>query len=304
MHESSLPQYQALAFGEFLWDQLSTGDVLGGAPGNFIFHLTQLGTSAAVVTRVGIDPLGQQALELYAHAGCSTHLIQHDPHHPTGTVTVELNDAGSPSYTIHQAVAYDYIELTDELLSCAEHAKLIHYSTLVQRSEKARETLYSLLQSTPHSIHLLDLNLRPKCYSKETVTHSLSFADIIKLNDEEVVEVCRLLEIGTLSPQAFSQMLFEKFHVGICLVTMGKDGVLAFSPNENVSIPGISVQVEDTVGAGDAFTAGFVHSYLQEKPLQESCQSGNQLGALVASKQGGMPHISKEELSNLLKTIF
>jgi fructokinase len=291
-----------LAFGEILWDILPAGTILGGAPFNFACRVDSLGDRSRFVSRLGTDDAGKKAHETVKKMGLDTSLIQWDPDHPTGTVLVSFDEHGKPDYVIVPSVAYDFIEVTDKLLDTAMNADLFCFGTLVQRSEKTRDTLYSLLEKASGAVKLLDINLRKDCYSEETVRTSLEASDILKLNDDEAFELDEMLDIGSAGLPDFCKKMVDKWPIGICLVTLGERGVFAYSVEDGpVYVPGCRVDVGDTIGSGDAFTAGFVHSFLQGLPLAGACEFGNELGAVVATQKGATRPIEPGALEDMGK---
>ena len=290
-----------LASGELLWDVLPTGKLLGGAPANYCYRLRQLGVPARMISRVGTDALGDELLEQLAAKDFDLSLIQRDPSLPTGTVDVTLTPDGNPHFVIKTGVAYDNIEATPELLNAAKRARFICFGTLSQRSSKTREALYEMLSAATSATKFLDINLRRDCYNKETITSSLHHCDILKLNNSEVTVVSELLELGALAPSELASVMIKEFNISIVLVTLGEKGVYAVSKSgESISVSGISVAVDDTIGAGDAFSAGFTFKYLQGAPLEECCRFGNITGAMSAARAGGMPNISAKELEDFI----
>ena len=286
MPESNAP---IIAIGELLWDLLPTGKALGGATANFAYRLRSLGDPILLVSRLGNDALGREARETLNGLDVPLSPIQTDPVYPTGTVPVTLDSSGSPHFVITEGVAFDHIELTPDIQEAAANAPLICFGTLAQRSSVTRDTIYRLLESAPQAVKLLDINLRERCYSVETVNGSLERADILKLNDAEVIRVGELLEIPADDYDHFTQALFACYPLTLCLITLGPNGVRAFSRDgDRAAIPGRKVTVVDTIGSGDAFTAGFVHEYRKGSPLARCCEFGNALGAAVATVKGGM----------------
>jgi fructokinase len=290
-----------LALGEILWDVLPTEKLLGGAPANFCHRLRQLGVNARMVSRVGVDQLGDDLLAGLEALHFDLSLVQRDPRHPTGTVDVSLSSDGEPTFVINAGVAYDHLEPTPQLLTAAASADLICYGTLVQRSERTRSTLYKVLDAANHAIRFLDINLRKNCYSLETVQESLRRADILKLNTSEVGILNELLGLNTRTPQEFADQAIERFKLETVLVTLGSKGVYARGRDGgSCAVPGVSISVVDTIGSGDSFAAGFVYKRLLSAPLEECCHFGNLIGALNATKKGGMPNVSPAEVSEFV----
>ena len=288
-----------IAFGELLWDIFPNGEALGGAPSNFAYRINSLGHDGWLVTRLGKDHRGKRAADLVRANGMSLDYVQWDDKKPTGTVPVELDATGSPTFTILPDVAYDYIETTPELLALAAQADCICFGTLIQRAETSRRTLHALLDAAPHALKVLDLNLRKDCYTKQTIADSLARSDILKLNENEAEMLARIFQLPDTFA-SFAPAAVVKWNLTACVVTLGPKGVVAANnKNEFVQRPGHKVKVIDTVGAGDAFTAGFIHCFLQARPLTYCCDFANALGALVAQTRGGTTTIKLAEIQSL-----
>ena len=293
---SDLSGKLVVAFGELLWDLLPTGKMLGGAPANFAYRLQSLGDTAALISRVGDDPLGDEARKTLHERGLPLDLLQSDSGHPTGTVPVTLTPEGIPSFVITENVAFDFIALTPEMRTVAAQSSLICFGTLIQRSPVSRETLHRFLELAPQATRLLDINLRDGCFTRETVDDSLARAHILKLNDDEVRIVGAMLGIQTEEFDQFADGLFARYRLSQCLITRGAHGALGYTRDgQHVVVPGTPVKVADTIGAGDAFTAGFVHAYLKGASFERCCAFGNALGAAVAAVPGGMSPVAAPE---------
>ena len=291
-----------IAFGELLWDIFPSGEVLGGAPSNFAYRINSLGHDGWLVTRLGKDDRGKRAAELIRRNGMSLSYLQFDDKHPTGTVPVELDGTGSPNFTILPDVAYDYIEITPDLLALAAQADCICFGTLIQRAETSRRTLYSLLDAAPQALKVLDLNLRKDCYTDQTIADSLARADILKLNETEAEILARIFQLPDTFA-IFAPAAVAKWNLTACVVTLGAKGVVAANnQNEFIQLGGHKVKVVDTVGAGDAFTAGFIHWFLKGSPLNYCCAVANALGALVAQTRGGTAPIKLADIETLADT--
>ncbi len=286
-----------LAFGEVLWDILPSCTVLGGAPFNFAYRANSLGDMGLMISRLGRDELGHKAHDQIVRLGLDTRFIQWDEKLLTGTVEVSFDEQNNPDYFITPKVAYDQIELTDELLEVALAADCLCFGTLSQRSGKARKTIEQLLENSNKSLKFLDINLRKECYNLETVTSSLQKADVLKLNEEEAHQLGDMLGIAHRSLPEFCQEVSSKWSLKYCLVTLGESGAFAFSDNgQEVYVPGYKVSLVDSLGSGDAFSAGFVHKLLQGASVAEACEFGNVLGALVAAKEGATSLVTLDEI--------
>lgn len=284
--------FKIMSFGEILWDMLPGGKKVGGAPANFAYHCRQLGGDVRILSRVGNDPLGEEILEYCTQRGLSTELIGRDDSAPTGTVDVHLGQDGQATYTINTSVAWDRIEADDRALAWARGTDVIAFGSLAARSEQNRSALQKLIDATgPETMRVLDLNLRDPFCEKPHLEFVLAHADILKLNDEELVRVTDLFELGSSTPEEQAKVLRDRFRFRSVIVTCGADGSLLTTESEQVRAPGVRVQVVDTVGAGDSFTAAVVMGLLYEKPLEEIADRAGRLGAYVCTRSGGTPPI-------------
>jgi fructokinase len=290
-----------LAFGEALWDLLPSGPALGGAPANFAYRLNAFGDRALLVTRLGRDAWGLRAGERLKALGLDLALVQWDDRRPTGTVPVSVDARGVPEFTIVPDVAYDYIEPAPALLEAAARADAVYFGTLVQRSPVSRETLRRVLAAAPGAVKFLDINLRKDCYTPETIAASLAAADVLKLNEGEAEALTRMFGLRAGGPAAAAEAILERWPLRCCVVTLGERGAVAVSRNGRAEAPGWSVRVVDTVGSGDAFSAGFLGAYLQGRPLEECLFRGNVLGALVAEQEGATQPLDPEDVRRFLE---
>ena len=289
--------FTVVAYGEVLWDLLPSGAVLGGAPFNFVYRVQTLGDRGLMVSRLGRDELGEKALGTIRNLGMDTAHLQWDDEHPTGSVEVSFDQRRNPSYEIIRGVAYDHIEPTDAALAAAAEADCLCFGTLIQRTRVSRDTLGRLLEAFRGRLSILDINLRPECYSDETIRLSVERADILKLNDGEAQTLAGLYGLEGRALSEIARGLLDRTALQIVVVTLGERGALAASQGgEVVYHPGYAVELVDPLGSGDAFTAGFVHALLREQPLASACRFGNALGAMVARQEGATQPIAREEV--------
>ncbi len=293
----SSPEF--IGLGELLWDCFPDRRLPGGAPANVAFDVQQLGLSAATVTRVGCDALGDEICGFLKSQGLSIDLVQRDPLHGTGTVTVEPTLTGT-TYTFLPDSAWDFLAPQPELIAAMQSARAICFGTLAQRSTISRETIhFCLAAASPDCLIVYDVNLRPPFYEREWIERSLRRARIVKLNDDEVRVLSQMFATGTNSDLDFARhLLNEQPQLELVCVTRGANGCLAVSRTEVVDAPGIAVQVVDTVGAGDSFTAALIQTRLAGWPLRRSVEFANRVGSLVASRPGAMP-VLRDELAAL-----
>ena len=285
-----------LGIGELLWDMLPQGPQLGGAPTNFTVMAGRLGNHAAVLSRIGRDDLGRSAVKLLDPFPVDTSHLQVDPSHETGRVTVTLQQ-GQPEYVIHQPAAWDSLELSDDWVQLAERADAICFGSLAQRSLESRQTVQTLAAQTSSAcVRVFDVNLRAPFYSGESVQESLELATVLKMNDAEVSLVLGLLGLQSTEEENAAwlrvdaeRLLSEFPTLQMVAITRGGHGSLLVTRDEWHEHPGIPVQVADTVGAGDAFTAALTHYLLRGADLLTLNDAGNRWGAWVASQSGAMP---------------
>ncbi len=292
-----------LGIGELLWDIVPDGMRLGGAPANFAVMAGRLGNHAVILSRIGRDDLGRQAIERLEPMPVDTRHLQVDPPHETGRVTVSL-EGGEPHYTIHKPAAWDFLELSDEWVALAERADAICFGSLAQRSDQARLTIQSLAAETSSTcIRVFDVNLREPFYSAEIVRESLELATVVKMNDAEAPLVLDLLGLvaaeapasgETLSTSEYlraaaERLLAEFPSLQLVAATRGSRGSLLVTRDEWDEHPGFPVRVADGIGAGDAFTAAMTHYMLRGAGLATLNEAGNRWGGWMASQSGAMP---------------
>lgn len=290
-----------VGLGELLWDCFADHRRPGGAPANVAFHAQQLGDQGVVCTRIGEDPLGDELLSYLADNSLSTDYIQSDALHPTGWVTVHAQRADAPAYTIHEEVAWDYLQPDPALLGLMRQSAAVCFGTLAQRNSVARKTIYSALAATGEEcLRVYDVNLRQQWYTERWVHDSLARSTICKLNLDEVSIVGDLLRLNTHDPRRFAEEIFRRYPVQLVCVTRAEGGCLLIDRTESADLPAPSVEVVDAVGAGDSTTAAIIHAQLRGWPLDITCQLANAIGALVVQHQGAMPPLATE-YAELLK---
>lgn len=278
---------KVLAFGEVLWDFIEGDKHFGGAPVNFAAHLVQCGRAAGIVTALGDDKLGDQALEQIIALGLDSSFVQRN-HHLTGRVMVFLEN-GQPTYRIRKDVAYDFIEQLTNLDGVRQY-DAFYFGTLAQRNPKSREALHQILENVSFSTIYYDVNLRRDSYSREVLEHSFSRCTIAKMNNDEVIEISKLFGKGASSPADFIQWLLkENRRLELVIVTSGGEGCYLHSLADVEHIPAKSAVVKDSVGAGDAFSAAFLDTYLRTKDAKKAAKIGNMVGGFVVSERGAIP---------------
>jgi fructokinase len=287
-----------VGIGEILWDVIGEEEHLGGAVLNFAVHACRLGHEVKLVSAVGKDERGERALQAAAGFGLATDGIQRSGEWPTGIVTVQVDGAGQPAFEIHRPAAYDAVAL-----DAAELARLaawkpdwICHGTLFPFFPRAKEALFRAVEAVPAARRFYDVNLRKSCYSLELVEELLRRATVVKTNDAEALELGAAFFGAGCTLEAFCREGVTRFGWEAACVTRGDQGCAVWMRGEYVELPGYRVKVADTVGAGDAFSAAFLHGFHAGWTAAECGDFANRLGALVASRTGGVAEWAAEEL--------
>ena len=278
-----------VGIGEALWDVLPEGKKIGGAPANFAYHVSQFGLESRVVSAVGEDKLGMEILENFREKKLNC-MIETVPY-PTGTVQVSLDAEGVPCYDIKEGVAWDNIPYTSALEGLAKQTKAICFGSLAQRSVVSRETINRFLDAMPDedTLKIFDINLRQGFYTKEILCNSFRKCNILKINDEELVTVSRMFGYPGIDLHDKCWILLAKYNLKMLILTCGVNGSYVFTPGEVSFVETPKVEVADTVGAGDSFTAAFVSSILMGKTVREAHLRAVKTSAFVCTQNGAMP---------------
>jgi fructokinase len=280
---------KVVGLGEVLWDIFPDRTCLGGAPANFAYITTLMGDQGIVASRVGQDSRGIDALRRMEELGFDIDRVQTDSAHPTGTVNVEVDDNGVPQYEIAHPVAWDFLDWTLDWQHLAAKVDAVCFGSLAQRSQHSRATIRYFLRASMDAVKIFDVNLRQSYYSQDVLAESMKLADIVKLNDEELPKIMSLIRLPHKDERSSAYRLLEIYGLKLVCVTRGARGSLLVQGREANEHPGFRVQVADTVGSGDAFTAGLLHEYLHGASLELMNEVANLVGAWVASEAGAMP---------------
>ena len=277
--------------GEVLWDVLPEGKKLGGAPANFAYHVSQFGFESRIVSAIGPDMLGEELLSGLGDKGLDC-MIETVPY-PTGTVQVELDGNGIPCYDIRQDVAWDNIPYTSALEGLAKQTSAVCFGSLAQRSVVSRETINKFLDAMPegNTLKVFDINLRQGFYTKEILCNSFKRCNVLKINDEELVTVSRMFGYPGIDLQDKCWILLAKYNLKMLILTCGVNGSYVFTPGNVSFVETPKVEVADTVGAGDSFTATFVAALLKGMPIAEAHRLAVEVSAFVCTQNGAMPVI-------------
>jgi fructokinase len=287
-------EFSLVGLGEVLWDMLPSGKKLGGAPANFAYHCQQLRAKGIVVSCIGEDELGQEILQQLKGVGLDTRFIAIDKGHPTGTVSVELDSDGKPSYIIHEDVAWDFLAMSNEIMELAETIDGVCFGSLGQRSETSRNTIRKFVEATKKNcVRVFDVNLRQSYYNREIIDGMLEMSTVFKLNDEELNVIADLLSIKA-QEEAILEELTTRYDLDMIALTKGDNGSRLYSKGKSSVHKGFETEVADTVGAGDAFAAVVALGMLAKNSLEQINERANKVASFVCSQSGAMPKLPKD----------
>jgi fructokinase len=289
-----------LCFGELLWDNLPTGSLPGGAPMNVALHLRRFGINSRLASSVGNDEKGTALVSFLSGEGLDTSLVQVHESLPTSEVKIQLDTSGNATFEICEPVAWDDIRLTQELITAMNQSKVLVFGSLASRHEATRKTLLELLKT--NIIQIMDVNLRPPFIHRDVVEPLLNHSDIVKVNDSELDVISNWYDFsGTLEEKA--QQFYSHLGLMILIVTRGENGALLIHDSRLYNHRGYKVKVADTVGAGDAFLAGFLAAFCDNKSIPEMLIDACAIGAFVASKPGANPKYNRTDLLRFLEEV-
>lgn len=291
-----------VAFGEVVWDILPNGKILGGTPLNMVFRCNSFGEKGFLLSRLGYDNLGHEALDRLEELDVSDRNIQIDDEFPTGTVNINFDEKNESHYEVKPNVAFDHIEFSAEALKLARYANCLFYGLLPQRFGISKNTIRELIKESPDSIHFFDLKLFEHFFDRKVVENLLVNSDIVRIKEKDISFLEKAFGIQSESLDEFAKRLSKKYKVKLILITRGNQGVFAYHKSEGVfSDAGYNIKMVDNIGSGIAFCAGFLHYYLEGKTIQEALEFGNGAGALNATKRGATTFFDKIEVLDFIK---
>jgi fructokinase len=278
---------KVIGIGEILWDLLPEGKQLGGAPTNFAFHAHQLGLQSSIISSVGNDNPGKEILNVVDNSDIISFIDIID--RPTGTVSVQVDKNGIPKYIIHEDVAWDFISPSETALEFAKQSHAICFGTLAQRSETSYYSIQEILKTVPaNALKVFDINMRQNFYNEYIISNSLEKANVLKINNEEILVFADMFGISGDEFEIMHQII-QQYDLKVLALTKGAEGSWLISQEEDSYLETPKVMVADTVGAGDSFTAGLVAGLLNDKPLKEIHRSAVDISAYVCTRKGATP---------------
>ncbi len=292
-----------VAFGEVVWDLLPNGKVLGGTPSNMVFRSNSFGEEGYLLSRIGDDKLGHAALNKLTELGISDENVQIDSVFPTGTVNIAFDEKGDPIYNVTLDVAFDHIEFSAEALKLARNADCLFFGLLPQRFGLSKNTIRELIKESPDSLKFFDLKLFEHFFDVTVVNFLLKNSNIVRIKEKEIDFLAERLEILPANLEDFGALLSEKYRkLDLVLVTRGQNGIFAFSKKQGAFwISGYNIAMKDNIGSGMAFSAGFLHYYLNGKSIEDALEFGNAAGALNTSKRGATAIFNKKDVLQFMK---
>jgi len=288
-----------VCFGEVLWDVFPTHKKIGGAPLNVALRLSSFGDDIGMISSVGDGAEGKKLLDYIASRGLNIDGIQINNQFKTGKVNVILDTKGSATYSIEFPCAWDYIHLDDESIKIVKNSDAFIFGSLVARNDTSRNTLLTFLKISNYKI--FDVNLRAPHYTMNVLSELMQLADFIKFNDDELVEICEQLAFHSTNIESNIKFISKATNTTNICVTLGKKGAILFLNNTFFKNNGYTIEVKDTVGAGDSFLASLINKLLNNKQPQESLDFSCAVGAIVTSKNGANPEIMDKELRKFIK---
>lgn len=294
-----MDEFTLLGIGEILWDEFPEAKALGGAPANFAFHANQLGAKGIIISRIGDDAPGKEIKTLLEkrQAPC---LLSLDPNHPTGRVSIKTDAKGTPNYIIHENSAWDFLSFEPSFHEAADQADAICFGTLAQRNKVSGQAIKKFIRATrKNCLKFFDINLRQHYYSKKIISELLDLSNVLKLNSEELEIITRLF-LTRQEETACLEELTSRFCLDYIVLTKGKNGSRIFADRNNDSAYRPEpVEVKDSVGAGDSFSAVVALGLLKGFGLEKINKSASRVAGFVCSKKGATPVLPKEIIHSI-----
>ncbi|MBB6325615.1 fructokinase [Algoriphagus iocasae] len=287
---------KVIVFGEMLWDCLPGGAIPGGAPMNVALNLHRLGLESKLISAVGNDEDGKGLINFLEQFGFPTSLIQISEEHETSKVLVDDSDPENMKYDIVSPVAWDFINWNEAMDQEVSKADAFVFGTLGVRTPDSLTTLIKLLHHK--TLRVFDANLRSPFYDFEVIETLLGFADILKINEDELEIFADYFNLDP-SIKAVCEYLDQHYPMDLTCVTKGANGALIYKKGGIISHAGYKVKVADSIGAGDAFLSGFVKCHLEGRALEDTLDFASKMGAFVASKNGGTPSYTISDIESI-----
>lgn len=292
----------AVCFGEILWDIFSTGERAGGAPFNVAYNLDKMGLDVQMISKIGNDDLGNELISQLKKWNIPTDFIQVDDEKPTGTVIATFDEHGEAHYDIINDVAWDHIKILQDHQELVENSAAFVFGSLIGRNEESRNTLLQLIEYS--QFRVFDVNFRPPYVDFELVKTLLGKADLVKMNKAELRQIIAFLGEDFIDEDQSIQHIRNYFDLNEIVLTKGSKGARYFVGNEDYTFPAVAIEVNDTVGSGDSFLAGFLSKRIEGGSPEEIMRQAVSLGAFITSRSGACPDYSYQELKTFREEHF
>lgn len=292
----------AVCFGEILWDIFPTGERAGGAPFNVAYNLDKMGLDVQMISKIGNDDLGNELISQLKKWNIPTDFIQVDDEKPTGTVIATFDEHGEAHYDIINDVAWDHIKILQDHQELVENSAAFVFGSLIGRNEESRNTLLQLIEYS--QFRVFDVNFRPPYVDFELVKTLLGKADLVKMNKAELRQIIAFLGEDFIDEDQSIQHIRNYFDLNEIVLTKGSKGARYFVGNEDYTFPAVAIEVNDTVGSGDSFLAGFLSKRIEGGSPEEIMRQAVSLGAFITSRSGACPDYSYQELKTFREEHF
>jgi len=284
-------QKTVTSIGEILWDVFPEGKKAGGSSMNVALNLHKQGIKSKFISAVGEDENGNELIDFLSKQSFPVDLIQ-TANLPTSTVQVILDESQQATYTIVEPVAWDAILPDADAIAAVQNSDAFVYCSLTCRNETSKKTILTLLKEA--RLKVFDINLRPPFYNPDTLKALLSEADILKVNEHEIVYLRDQFSLTGNNDEQILKQLSITFSIKLICLTLGEQGAAVLHEGQLHTHAGYPVKVSDTVGAGDSFLATFISSYLKGYPMDIILDRACKVGAFVASQPGANPPYGEE----------
>ena len=296
MNSTLTSLHKVICFGEVLWDILLTGPLPGGAPMNVAYHLKKLGINPVLLTKVGYDDYGKDLVDLLSNEGVVVK-YEGDTKYPTGLVYAIVGEDHEMAYDIVYPSAWDFIEWKQEYADLVSEAEYLVFGSLTSRSAVARNTLYQLMYVAKKNV--FDINIRPPHFDRNQLEYLLQKTNLLKMNFSELELVTEWFDQSGCTTDRI-KFVQDHFKIDQIIVTKGGDGAILNDYGKIYEHPGYKVSVQDTIGSGDSFLAGFLAQTLKGNNAGKALDFAAGIGAFVATKAGGCPEYKVEEIAELM----
>ncbi len=288
MVNNKASKYPFFVFGEIVWDMFPDENRLGGAPLNFAYYYMKAGGWPFMISSVGNDELGHEAINRISSFGLDTKEIIISHEKPTGIVDIRMINTRH-RFKVIRDTAWEYLKYPEQA-GIIHKATGIYIGTLARVSENNQFVSNRLITDFAGKVVFLDVNLRMSFYSKKDLGFLLKKATHLKMN---LHEAKLLKEMGFISAKTAEGMAEELIYQGsikACCITLGEKGAIgADRISGAVRVKGMPAKKGgDSVGAGDSFAGFFIHGVLSGLKMEECLFRANQIGALVASHKGAI----------------